>query len=197
MGNSTSKNSKIPKDAGMTAASIEKYYDAVARYRAACADAGEEEGQLLQGWNNNDGEEPDAAQTSNDADADAAETESVDGGPADLSSKIIRNAGVAPDDRVAATAHLNASLRALNEQDKSGFVHAIGSLAKLGVNVNRMAKRALNWVKERPWETATILIPLIVLTCTPGIIGAVGFTAGGIAAGKSCANVASLPSLTS
>jgi hypothetical protein len=39
------------------------------------------------------------------------------------------------------------------------------------------------WIRAHPWETATIIIPLILLACTPAILGAVGFGAGGVIAG--------------
>jgi hypothetical protein len=100
-----------------------------------------------------------------------------------LAFPIVNSARLTPGDAVAAETHLNAALRALQSQDKGALDRAIASLAKLGVQLNRVAKATAAWVKEHPWLTAAIVISTILFACTPAIIGAAGFGAGGIAAG--------------
>jgi hypothetical protein len=58
---------------------------------------------------------------------------------------------------------------------------AIEALRQIGII--DVAKAATKWMKEHPWETAAILIPLILHACTPAFLSIVGFGAGGIAAG--------------
>lgn len=74
-----------------------------------------------------------------------------------------------------------AAIQVCGEKVKDAVDSAVEKLKELRV-MNR-AKAAGNWMKERPWETATIVIPPALLACTPAILGAVGFTAGGIEAG--------------
>lgn len=181
MGTSISKDKGVAKDAGMTADSIRKCCGAIAAWlKSRRSDHSEE--ALPKG---DDTREKPGERTSSeeDEDTDTPKPEYVERALSNASSDIVGSNGVAPDDRVAATAHLKAALEALSKQDKDAFGRAINSLVKFGINIDHLAKTTLEWVNAHPWETAAIIIPLILLACTPAILGAVGFTAGGIAAG--------------
>lgn len=58
---------------------------------------------------------------------------------------------------------------------------AIQALKEMGVI--DVAQAAMQWVRLHPWETAAIVIPLVLVSCTPVILPALGFTASGVAAG--------------
>ncbi|KAF9697279.1 hypothetical protein EKO04_004548 [Ascochyta lentis] len=178
-------------NAALTADTIEKYYDILARSRAAHAAAkaktdtpdADEKGQ-------------DQGDHTEDADVVNSDTENEDPTHAssghadnDPEANIIRTAGVPPESRGDVIAHLNTAVRALTEKDMDMFSHAIGALMKFGGYLNVLARKMLKWVEAHPWETAAIVIPLILLACTPAILGAAGFTAGGIAAGSAAAGI--------
>lgn len=168
----------------MTAESIERYYDALARYREACENADNEE-PLLE--SNNDHNTP-GGQVSceTDEDVDVFNPEIVDSSLADdASSEIIHSSKVAPDTRIAAAARLDEALHAIRRQDRDAFDKSVGLLMEFGINFMQMTRTAGDWVKAYPWEIATVIVPLITLACTPAVLGAVGFTASGVAAGKS------------
>jgi hypothetical protein len=81
----------------------------------------------------------------------------------------------------AATAQSKDAIRAIATKTQDGLDVAIAVLKKMGFDV--LAKTAFEWIKAHLWETAAIVVPLILLCCTPVILGAFGSTAGGIAAG--------------
>lgn len=83
---------------------------------------------------------------------------------------------------LAAVGHITKALRALRRNTIDVFERAVARLRELKI-VDR-AKIVSAWIKAHPWETAAIVVPLILIACTPAILGAVGFTAGGVAAGK-------------
>jgi hypothetical protein len=98
------------------------------------------------------------------------------------------NSAVAAAVQLTAAAHAAAAqskdaIRAIATKTQDGLDVAIAALKKMGIDV--LAKTAFEWIKAHPWETAAIIVPLILLGCTPAILGAFGFTAGGIAAGTS------------
>jgi|SRR5690242_12067752 len=181
MGNSSSKRCAVPKNAGMTSESIERYYDALARYREACEDADNEE-PLLGGSNYHN---TPGGQVSRETDEDSFSPEFVDSSLADARSEIIHSNEVAPDTRFTAAARLDKALHAILKQDRDAFEKSAGLLIEFGVNIKQMVGTASDWVKAYPWEIATIVIPLVTFACTPAMLSAAGFTAGGIAAGKS------------
>ncbi|KAF1842156.1 uncharacterized protein K460DRAFT_293919 [Cucurbitaria berberidis CBS 394.84] len=64
---------------------------------------------------------------------------------------------------------------------------ALEALRKLGII--DWAKLAGRWMKEHPWQTVAMIVPLILLACTPAILGAMGFTPVGVAAGTIAAGI--------
>ncbi|KAF1935245.1 hypothetical protein EJ02DRAFT_460555 [Clathrospora elynae] len=78
--------------------------------------------------------------------------------------------------------HLAKAIRAFGKKAKRAFDSAIEALRK--ICIIDVAKAAVRWMKTYPWEPAAILVPLILLACTPAFLGLAGFTAGGIAAGS-------------
>jgi len=84
---------------------------------------------------------------------------------------------------VSAACHITKAMHAFRNQAIGAFEIAIAYLRKIGII--DLAKIVRLWIKEHPWETAAIVVPLIMLACSPAILGALGFTAGGIAAGLS------------
>lgn len=82
----------------------------------------------------------------------------------------------------AATIHVLVAMRARKAKVEDAWNIAIAALRKTPVVA--VAKAVLNWVRANPWETAVIVVPLVLLVCTPAFLGLAGFTAGGIAAGK-------------
>lgn len=87
-----------------------------------------------------------------------------------------------PDDALdAATVHLTSAICAATKKAFDSLKKAIEKLKKMDVVV--VTKAVAEWIKAHPWETAAIVIPLILLACTPAFLGLAGFTAGGVAAG--------------
>jgi ElaB/YqjD/DUF883 family membrane-anchored ribosome-binding protein len=67
------------------------------------------------------------------------------------------------------------------QQARDKFADAIEQVKKLGfMGVARAVGR---WMKEHPWETAAIIVFIVLMASTPAILGAMGFTSAGIAAG--------------
>jgi hypothetical protein len=58
---------------------------------------------------------------------------------------------------------------------------AIKALNDLGITT--IIKAAMVWMKSHPWETAALIVPVLLTACTPAFLGLAGFTAGGVAAG--------------
>ncbi|KZM28362.1 uncharacterized protein EKO05_0005186 [Ascochyta rabiei] len=168
------------KDAGLTGKSIEKYYHDLARDHAARAAADQKaKGQA--------GNEDTVNRDFEDENLTRKASGSIQHD--DPVSEIIRTANVAPEAQYEASAHLSTALRALNKKEMDTFQHSMGALMKLGVDVKVVGRKTLEWVKAHPWETAAIINPLILLACTPFILGAVGFTSSGIAAGSIAAGI--------
>jgi ElaB/YqjD/DUF883 family membrane-anchored ribosome-binding protein len=70
----------------------------------------------------------------------------------------------------------------LATQARDKLKDAVEQVKRLGfVGVAKVAGR---WIKEHPWEAAAIIAFIVVLASTPAILGAIGFTSAGIAAGK-------------
>ncbi|KAA8617301.1 Ifi-6-16 multi-domain protein [Pyrenophora tritici-repentis] len=86
-----------------------------------------------------------------------------------------------------ASYHLANAIRAFGRKASCAFDRAIEALRQ--IDIIDVAKAATKWMKEHPWETAAILVPLILLACTPAFLSIAGFTAGGIAAGSIAAGV--------
>jgi hypothetical protein len=73
------------------------------------------------------------------------------------------------------------------QQARDKFADAIEQVKKLGfMGVARAVGR---WMKEHPWETAAIIVFIVLMASTPAILGAMGFTSAGIAAGTNKAEV--------
>jgi hypothetical protein len=78
-------------------------------------------------------------------------------------------------------------LAGIIEQARDKLADAIEQVKKLGLmGVARVVGR---WMKEHPWETAAIIVFIVVMASTPAILGAMGFTSAGIAAGTNKAEV--------
>jgi hypothetical protein len=81
----------------------------------------------------------------------------------------------------AAIIHITAAAQACSARVYDAFNTAIIALKK--INFRIVAKAIWEWIKAHPWETAAIVIPFILLACTPAFLALAGFTGGGIAAG--------------
>ncbi|KAF1936196.1 hypothetical protein EJ02DRAFT_438697 [Clathrospora elynae] len=104
-------------------------------------------------------------------------------------AETIRNAAGTPITIKVAVAgiHLSNAIRAFGQKASRAFDKAIEALRQIGII--DAAKAATKWTKEHPWETAAILVPLILLACIPAFLSIACFTAGGIAAGSIAAVV--------
>lgn len=101
-----------------------------------------------------------------------------------VGSEVPRDAGNEPVKKALARFHGDSASHFFKADDKDRINQAITSLTKLGFDINTLGKAVKAWIKAHPWEFAAIVVPLVILACTPAVLGAVGFTAGGIAAGK-------------
>lgn len=72
--------------------------------------------------------------------------------------------------------------------------HSIQMLKKIDLKI--VAKAILEWIKAHLYETAAIVVPLLLLACTPGLLGLLGFGTTGIAAGTSPSKLGSTKKLT-
>ncbi|KAH9871566.1 hypothetical protein J1614_005821 [Plenodomus biglobosus] len=88
---------------------------------------------------------------------------------------------------VSAACNITIAVRAYQAKASEALEHAIAELRKMGI-IN-VAKVIISWIKEHPWETAVIAVPLILVACTPAILGGLGFGAGGIVAGSVAAGI--------
>jgi hypothetical protein len=82
----------------------------------------------------------------------------------------------------AATVHLTIAIRAPSMKVTDALEIAINALKQ--IDVDAVARAILEWIEVHPWETAAIVIPLILLACTSAFLGLAGFTASGVLAGK-------------
>lgn len=91
------------------------------------------------------------------------------------------NINVSNDALDAATVHITSAICSSTMKAHDALKKAIEKLKNMDVVV--IARAVARWIKDHPWETAAIVIPLVLLACTPPFLGLAGFTAGGIAAG--------------
>ncbi|KAH7400528.1 hypothetical protein DE146DRAFT_677319 [Phaeosphaeria sp. MPI-PUGE-AT-0046c] len=87
----------------------------------------------------------------------------------------------------AATVHLTIAIRSASIKADDALKIAIDTLKNMDLVV--VVKAVTQWIKAHPWETAAIVVPLILLACTPAFLGLAGFTAGGITAGSIAAGI--------
>ncbi|KAF2448235.1 hypothetical protein P171DRAFT_428344 [Karstenula rhodostoma CBS 690.94] len=87
----------------------------------------------------------------------------------------------------AAVIHITIAIRAAKMGAEDAWAIAIQALKKL--DLRTIAKAAMEWMKAHPWETAALLVPLVLVACTPAFLGLAGFTAGGVAAGSIAAGI--------
>jgi hypothetical protein len=81
-----------------------------------------------------------------------------------------------------ATVHFTIAIRAAQMKAEDALKLAVEALKKL--DATAIIEAALMWMKTHPWETAAIIIPLVLMAVMPAALGLAGFTAGGIAAGS-------------
>ncbi|KAF2024472.1 hypothetical protein EK21DRAFT_94053 [Setomelanomma holmii] len=102
-------------------------------------------------------------------------------------SENIRNIPASSNAIEAATIHLKIAVRAMMMSAHDALDLAIAALKK--IDAFEVMKAALKWMKHHPWETAAIIIPLVILACTPAFLSLAGFTATGVAAGSIAAGI--------
>ena len=101
----------------------------------------------------------------------------------DLSaSDAIRNCSILPGTIDVAVIHLTIAIRATRMQAEDALGIAMEALKNLGIAT--IMKAAMVWMKAHPWETIALIVPVLLVACTPAFLGLAGFTAGGIAAGQ-------------
>ncbi|EDU44776.1 predicted protein [Pyrenophora tritici-repentis Pt-1C-BFP] len=123
-----------------------------------------------------------------DSTVEADEKATSDSSSTTVAEAIRNTAGTPITMKVAlASYHLANAIRAFGRKASCAFDRAIEALRQ--IDIIDVAKAATKWMKEHPWETAAILVPLILLACTPAFLSIAGFTAGGIAAGSIAAGV--------
>jgi hypothetical protein len=81
----------------------------------------------------------------------------------------------------AAVIHFTIAIRAARAQAEDALELAVKALKKL--DVTTVVKAAIEWIKSHPWESAAVIVPLVLMACTPALLGLAGFTAGGVVAG--------------
>lgn len=186
MGNSFSRPPAIHLDAGLTTESIENYYNELAQRRAAEEQANSSEihdqtGNEDSSSNNGGDDDNNDTQKASDVDPPNETTATT---PMSVGSEVPRDASNVPVDEALAKFYGDSAPHIFKADDKDRMNRAIISLTKLGFDINTLGEAVKTWIKAHPWEFAAIVVPLVLLACTPAILGAVGFTAGGIAAGK-------------
>lgn len=200
MGNLSSKPLVVQLDARLTTATIEKYYNTLARRRAAGEQANSSD---LQGHDyrprqdtKNEGINYDSKSGDEDYRSD---TKKVSGvhlfnettksdktaiTPMRVGSQVLRNASARPSDRAMAKLYGDSSLQIFKANNKRKIDRALTSLTKSGFDIKCLGEAAVAWIKAHPWEPAAIVVPLFILAWTPVILSGVGFEANGVAAGK-------------
>lgn len=93
----------------------------------------------------------------------------------------MRNAPVLPSNIDIAVIHLTIAIRAARMQAEDALGIAIEALKNLGITV--LMKAAMVWIKSHFWETAALIVHMLLTACAPAFLGLAGFTTGGIAAG--------------
>lgn len=93
----------------------------------------------------------------------------------------IRKIPILPGTIDAAVVHLTIAIRAAKLKAEDALDIAIAALKNL--KMATLMKAAVEWIRLHPWETAALIIPIVLMACTPAFLGLVGFTASGVAAG--------------
>ena len=196
MGNLFSKPPAIHLDAGFTTESIENYHNTLAERRAADAQVNNSDMQVQDDQTSNEGgggddsnyvkEDDNDSKKTSDADPpnETTESDTTATTPMGVGSEVPRDAGNEPVEKALARFYGDSAPHIFKADDKDRLNQAIISLTKLGFDINTLGEAVKAWIKAHPWEFAAIVVPLVMLACTPAVLGAVGFTAGGIAAGK-------------
>lgn len=99
----------------------------------------------------------------------------------------IRRTPILPGTIDAAVVHLTIAIRAAKLQAGDALEIAIAALKNL--KIATLMKAAMEWIKQYPWETAALIVPVVLMACTPAFLGLIGFTAGGVAAGTALLRV--------
>ncbi|KAG9184969.1 hypothetical protein G6011_11799 [Alternaria panax] len=99
----------------------------------------------------------------------------------------IRKTPILPGTIDAAVVHLTIAIRAAKLQAEDALEIAVAALKNL--KITTLMKAAMEWMKLHPWETISIIVPVVLMACTPAFLGLVGFTASGIAAGSIAAGI--------
>ncbi|KAH6848489.1 hypothetical protein BKA58DRAFT_450916 [Alternaria rosae] len=94
----------------------------------------------------------------------------------------IRGTPILPGTIDAAVAHLIIAIRGAKLQAEDALGTAIAALKNL--NITTLMKGAMEWIKLCRWETAALVVPVVLMACTSAFLGLVGFTAGGVAPGS-------------
>jgi hypothetical protein len=177
---------KASKSAGMSSESNEYYYTALAAEMAS-SEASESDTVEEANGNAHDSQEAkDESDTNNSNSSDKSSTKKgeqhLDAALPDVSGHdIFRNIAGPSSSLDAAVVHLTVAIRAAGMKAHDALELAIEALKKIGLPT--VVKAAMVWMRAHPWETAAIVIPLVLLACTPALLGAAGFTATGVAAG--------------
>jgi hypothetical protein len=181
------------KDAGLSAASVEQYYNSIAtQNRVAVASGCESDNESRVSTSANSSER--AASRVEHRTLDTAPGIATPTGTGSerlqddhrLAAEIIRNMRIQPSSADEAAAHVAFALRALRERDGMTFDLAFEALKRHGVNISKLAKAALALIVKNPWETAAIVLPFALAICTPAMLGILGFTGSGILVGTEC-----------
>lgn len=93
----------------------------------------------------------------------------------------MRRIPILPGTIDAAVVHLTIAIRAAKLKAEDALDIAIAALKNL--EMATLMKAAVEWIRLHPWETAALIIPIVLMACTTAFLGLVGFTASGIAAG--------------
>ncbi|KAH6644181.1 hypothetical protein C7974DRAFT_16129 [Boeremia exigua] len=99
----------------------------------------------------------------------------------------IPNTSALPSTIDVAVIHFTIAIRAARTQAEDALGTAVEVLKNQGNAV--VIKAAMEWIKLHPWEAAALIIPILLVACTPAFLGLAGFTAGGIAAGSIAAGI--------
>jgi hypothetical protein len=94
-----------------------------------------------------------------------------------------RNTTMLPSTIDTAVIHLTIAVRAAKLKAGDALEIAISALKNL--KITTLMAAAMEWIRLHPWETAALIVPVVLMACTPALLGLAGFTAGGIAAGLS------------